>query len=116
MAGQTIIVSYDRTQYSNADDCWKKEPFWSSNGGTISYCWNTDALAVCSRKRIGAPALCPNSSNVGTSSAGFSVYEDRQTFASALRDFFQDESNERFLSDIVAKDENTIGVSGRYYK
>ncbi|CBN79522.1 similar to Patched domain-containing protein 3 [Ectocarpus siliculosus] len=50
------------------------------------------------------------STNVGTS-GGYPVYEDRDTFYTALAEFTQDGDNSRFLSDFVYKTDGTIEIS-----
>ena len=54
-------------------------------------------------------ALHARSANVG-SSGGYPVYEDRDTFYTALSEFIQDGENARFQSDLVFKDDETIEV------
>lgn len=51
------------------------------------------------------------SANVGTSS-GHSVYEDRDTFYTALTAFLEEEDNTRFVSDIVYNDNGEIKARG----
>lgn len=50
------------------------------------------------------------SANVGTS-GGYPVYEDRDTFYTALAAFTDDEDNVRFVSNIVYDDDGQIEAS-----
>ena len=50
------------------------------------------------------------STNVGTS-GGYPVYDDRDTFYTALAAFTADEDNVRFVSDIVYNDDGLIEAS-----
>lgn len=50
------------------------------------------------------------SGNVGTS-GGYPVYEDRDTFYTALAAFTEDEDNVRFVSNIVYNDDGEIEAS-----
>ena len=47
---------------------------------------------------------------MGTS-GGYSVYDDRATFNTAVAEFVQDGENARFESDVVFNDDGTILVS-----
>ncbi|CBJ26534.1 conserved unknown protein [Ectocarpus siliculosus] len=50
------------------------------------------------------------SANIGTS-GGYPVYDDRDTFYTALSAFLADEDNARFLADVVFDDEGIIKIS-----
>lgn len=52
----------------------------------------------------------PVSGSVGTS-GGYAVYEDRQTFYTALAEFVEDGVNARFQSDLVYNDDGEIEAS-----
>ncbi|CAM9737467.1 unnamed protein product [Ectocarpus sp. 13 AM-2016] len=59
---------------------------------------------------VWAQANTTYSANVGTS-AGYPVYDDRDTFYTALSAFLEDEDNARFLADVVFDDEGLIKKS-----
>ncbi|CAM9359742.1 unnamed protein product, partial [Ectocarpus fasciculatus] len=59
---------------------------------------------------VWAGANTTYSTNVGTS-GGFPVYDDRDTFYTALSAFLGDEDNARFLADVVFDDEGLIKIS-----
>ncbi|CAM9260832.1 unnamed protein product [Ectocarpus sp. 13 AM-2016] len=57
-----------------------------------------------------ADANTTYSANVGTS-GGYPVYDDRDTFYTALSAFLADEDNARFLTDVIFDDEGLIKIS-----
>ncbi|CAM9391119.1 unnamed protein product [Ectocarpus sp. 12 AP-2014] len=57
-----------------------------------------------------AEANTTYSANVG-SSGGYQVYDDRDTFYTALSAFLADEDNARFLTDVIFDDEGLIKIS-----
>ncbi|CAM9850692.1 unnamed protein product, partial [Ectocarpus sp. 12 AP-2014] len=58
---------------------------------------------------VWAEANTTYSANVGTS-GGYPVYDDRDTFYTALSAFLADEDNARFLEDVVFDDEGLIKI------
>ncbi|CAN0008284.1 unnamed protein product [Ectocarpus sp. 12 AP-2014] len=59
---------------------------------------------------VWAEANTTYSANVGTSGS-YPVYDDRDTFYTALSAFLEDEDNARFLADVVFDDEGLIKIS-----
>ncbi|CBJ26527.1 conserved unknown protein [Ectocarpus siliculosus] len=59
---------------------------------------------------VWAEANTTYSANVGTS-GGYPVYDDRDTFYTALSAFLEDEDNARFLEDVVFDDDGLIKIS-----
>ncbi|CAM9198844.1 unnamed protein product, partial [Ectocarpus sp. 12 AP-2014] len=57
-----------------------------------------------------AEANTTYSANVGTS-GGYPVYDDRDTFYTALSAFLEDEDNARFLEDVIFNDDGLIKIS-----
>ncbi|CBJ26537.1 conserved unknown protein [Ectocarpus siliculosus] len=57
-----------------------------------------------------AEANTTYSANVGTS-GGYPVYDDRDTFYTALSAFLADEDNARFLTDVIFDDDGLIKIS-----
>ncbi|CAN0345752.1 unnamed protein product, partial [Ectocarpus sp. 8 AP-2014] len=59
---------------------------------------------------VWAEANTTYSANIGTS-GGYPVYDDRDTFYTALSVFLADEDNARFLADVVFDDKGIIKIS-----
>ncbi|CAM9506157.1 unnamed protein product [Ectocarpus sp. 12 AP-2014] len=59
---------------------------------------------------VWAEANITYSANVGTS-GGYPVYDDRDTFYTALSAFLEDEDNARFVPDVIFDDEGLIKIS-----
>ncbi|CAM9359667.1 unnamed protein product, partial [Ectocarpus fasciculatus] len=59
---------------------------------------------------VWAEANTTYSANVGTS-GGYPVYDDRNSFYTALSAFLEDEDNARFLTEVIFDDEGLIKIS-----